>query len=1111
MATQNPGAETAVRLSQKVKELIACGSLDYNAWRSLILEVENTCQDDIDTISLSYDTFLSKFPLCHWHLERYAYCKAKLCGTHEAIKVYERGTRLGKFSVGFWVDYFAFGTACFGDPEDIRKLFRRAFSYVEKDYFCHALWDKYMKYEFNQQGWNFLAQSYIQALSFPTMKLHFYYDNFKQFVANLEEEMEYEKNDHIAVEKLSGPSAAINISGDEISLVIKDLLGSSDKFLRCKALDRYRSIGEEFYQESCNLNEKIKCFETNIKRRFFCVTPIGDDQINNWHLYLDFVEKQENLDWAVRLYERCLISCANYPEFWMRYVDFLESKGGRELAISALDRATNFFLKNVPDIHLFSARFKEHLGDVNGARASLQQCDAKTDSCFFEKVVTEANMERRLGNLAKASTAYEEALKTAKEKQKSHVLPRLYSHYSRFTFMITGSADAARNILINGVKQLPNCRFLFEELINFAMTHEGSSQVSVIESIISDAISPGSDEYHGLNAKDREVISCLFLEFVNLCGTVHDVMKAWNRHISLFPQFLRSEPYKHFASGSFLLNMDQLQVEQDPVNRETDPTQVMETLSPKKDYHNGKETAVSVYTKVIIPSDKDVSQGNESMDGLLCQSREEGKGPVDVSEKLALSNENVLISHDSVHDFSCHSTVEKPGPMIVSAEIIDQSAKQALTTCELANEFGKSSKTTDPVEQLSLLDHEFKQQKLPVSLGSNILNYTEKENQDSIPMSCDVHKAEEVMSPNKNRIVESPLFHNASEKEGLVGHQNSTITNIPADPADSKEPSKTGVNLIKTDGKVTAPGYTSSGFHERAKDQEHNNHPGNELDSKMLMEQGNVESNSGAQICGQSAGVIQCIVKTDHPRSVSAVVPPGGASTAQSPLLSSPLVSYPQQDVQQNNLPSSQDPWQAQPAMSTNQMLQYHYHQQQLAQQHYQQHMQLQHQYINQQQYQQLNQQHLQLLPQQYYGQDQHQITYYEHFHQQLQQHHYYQQNQQLQQAQHPHQLQELDYHINQQGYQQQVATQGQQIPLLQYQQHQQAYQHFHQQQSHGGHLHVPEHLHQQDEQLHKQQEVSSGQTMSAEQQVPKNAPPNHDVASESTKSPHLQGQSPHN
>lgn len=47
----------------------------------------------------------------------------------------------------------------------------------------------------------------------------------------------------------------------------------------------------------------------------------------------------------MKLYERCLISCAQYPEFWMRYVDFVDSKGGREIALDALERATHIFLK----------------------------------------------------------------------------------------------------------------------------------------------------------------------------------------------------------------------------------------------------------------------------------------------------------------------------------------------------------------------------------------------------------------------------------------------------------------------------------------------------------------------------------------------------------------------------------------------------------------------------------------------------------------------------------------------------------------------------------------------------------------------------------------------
>lgn len=47
----------------------------------------------------------------------------------------------------------------------------------------------------------------------------------------------------------------------------------------------------------------------------------------------------------MKIYEKCLIPCANYPEFWMRYVEFMETKGGRELSNFALERATQIFVE----------------------------------------------------------------------------------------------------------------------------------------------------------------------------------------------------------------------------------------------------------------------------------------------------------------------------------------------------------------------------------------------------------------------------------------------------------------------------------------------------------------------------------------------------------------------------------------------------------------------------------------------------------------------------------------------------------------------------------------------------------------------------------------------
>lgn len=53
-------------------------------------------------------------------------------------------------------------------------------------------------------------------------------------------------------------------------------------------------------------------------------------------------------------------------------------------------------LQRVPAIHHFNARYKELIGDTFGARAAFLNCDADSDSICVEKLVKQANMEKRL-------------------------------------------------------------------------------------------------------------------------------------------------------------------------------------------------------------------------------------------------------------------------------------------------------------------------------------------------------------------------------------------------------------------------------------------------------------------------------------------------------------------------------------------------------------------------------------------------------------------------------------------------------------------------------------------------------------------------------------------
>ncbi|XP_025640357.1 pre-mRNA-processing factor 39-2-like isoform X2 [Arachis hypogaea] len=509
----------------KLREFISEGSLDFEQWTSLISDVE------------------------------------KIYPVNKVLEVFEKAVLAATYSVGMWVDYCSFSMSAFEDPSDVRRLFKRAVSFVGKDYLCHTLWDKYIQFEFSQQQWVSLAHIYIQTLEFPTKKLHQYYDSFKKLLNLLEGGVA--SLDSSPKELQSEPSfdgeIPVDCKHDKIYCVIKDMMDSSAGLTRSIALKKYRIIGEQFYQRAHDLDLKISPFEANIQRNYFHVWPLDDSQLQNWHDYLDFVELQGNFDWAVKLYERCLIVCANYPEYWMRYVEFMETRGGREIANYSLDRATEIYLKSVPEIHFFNARFKEQIGDVLAARAAyIQQTGKESDSDFVQNVISRANMEKRLGNMESACGIYKEAIEMAvAEENLQHALPNLYVHFSHLKYMSSNNMDAARDILIDGIKNLPQNKQLLEELLKFSMVHGGSMSMAVIDTIIAEAISPRPDGSQGLGVEDAEDISNLYLKLVDYCGTIHDLRKAWNRHIKLFRASSRADTHQQSTKCRRSLNLIQ--------------------------------------------------------------------------------------------------------------------------------------------------------------------------------------------------------------------------------------------------------------------------------------------------------------------------------------------------------------------------------------------------------------------------------------------------------------------------------------------------------------------------------------------------------------------------
>ncbi|KAJ0240657.1 Tetratricopeptide repeat [Hirschfeldia incana] len=612
--------------NDRLKTMLSSGSLDFDDWTLLISEVESSFSDDIEKLCLVYDAFLLEFPLCHGYWRKYAYHKIQLCTLEDAVEVFERAIQAATYSVSVWLDYCTFAVAAYEDHHDVCRLFERGISFVGKDYTCCALWDKYIEFLLGQKQWSSLAHVYLRTLRYPTKKLDFYYKNFRKIAASLKEKINcgIDVNGDLSSDPMEEEDLvpAPRHSDEEISVVIRDLMGPSSSSAVAKALHAYLSIGEQFYQDSQGLTEKISCFETQIRRPYFHPNQLDTNQLDNWHKYLSFAETYGDFDWAIKLYERCLIPCANYTEFWFRYVDFVESKGGRELANFALARASQTFVKNESAIHLFNARFKEHVGDASAASIALsRRCGEELGVGFVENVTKKANMEKRLGNFEAAYTTYREALKkTLVGKENLETTALLYVQFSRLKYIITNSADEAAQILIEGNEKVPHCKLLLEELIRLMMMHGGSQQVDLLDPIIDKEISYQADSSGGLSAEDKENISNLYMEFIDLCGTIHDVRKALGRHIKLFPHSAKAKLHESRPLGNSLRELIQRRektrecLNQDlSTNKGTDST-VVTPLEEKKELplnSDGARAARSDYLNTE-PNGESLASGNQA-------------------------------------------------------------------------------------------------------------------------------------------------------------------------------------------------------------------------------------------------------------------------------------------------------------------------------------------------------------------------------------------------------------------------------------------------------------------------------------------------------------------
>ncbi|XP_022728463.1 pre-mRNA-processing factor 39-like isoform X3 [Durio zibethinus] len=382
------------------------------------------------------------------------------------------------------------------------------------------------------QEWSRLAVIYTRILENPSQQLERYFNSFKELagsrpLSELRTAEEAVVNGSAVVSEADGQVNEREVHPDAVEQTPKPVSAGSTE---AEELEKYVAVREELYKKAKEFDSKILGFETAIRRPYFHVRPLNVAELENWHNYLDFIEREGDFNKVVKLYERCLIACANYPEYWIRYVLCMEASGSMDLADNALARATQVFVKRQPEIHLFAARFKEQNGDIPGARAAYQLVHSEISPGLLEAIIKHANMESRLGKLEDAFFLYEQAIAIEKGKEHSQTLPMLYAQYSRFSYLVSGNSEKAREILTGALEQVQLSKPFLEALIHFETILPPPRQIDYLESLVDKFIGPNSDG----SAADREDLSSIFLEFLNLFGDVQSIKKAEDRHAKLF-------------------------------------------------------------------------------------------------------------------------------------------------------------------------------------------------------------------------------------------------------------------------------------------------------------------------------------------------------------------------------------------------------------------------------------------------------------------------------------------------------------------------------------------------------------------------------------------------
>ncbi|XP_060117981.1 pre-mRNA-processing factor 39 [Heteronotia binoei] len=440
---------------EKFWKVVETNPQDFTGWVYLLQYVEQ--ENHLLAARKAFDSFFTHYPYCYGYWKKYADLEKRHSNMKQSDEVYRRGLQAIPLSVDLWIHYINFlkETLDSGDPETvgtIRGTYEHAVLAAGTDFRSDKLWEMYVNWENEQGNLKAVTAVFERILGIPTQLYSHHFQRFKEHVQNNVPRDILTTEQFVQLRRELASSANSHRGedpppGDDLPSGTEDITDPAKLITEIENM-RHRII--EIHQEMFNHNEhevsKRWTFEEGIKRPYFHVKPLEKTQLKNWKEYLDFEIENGTHERVVVLFERCVISCALYEEFWIKYAKYMENhsiEGVRHV----YSRACTIHLSKKPMVHLLWAAFEEQQGNINEARRILKTFEENVSGLAMIRL-RRVSLERRHGNLEEAEHLLQEAVRNSKSSYEASFFA---VKLARHLFKIQKSLLKARKVLVEAI------------------------------------------------------------------------------------------------------------------------------------------------------------------------------------------------------------------------------------------------------------------------------------------------------------------------------------------------------------------------------------------------------------------------------------------------------------------------------------------------------------------------------------------------------------------------------------------------------------------------------------------------------------------------------------